>query len=453
MTASKSIQRDNSMASRKKPYIVACSPPLSGHTLPIIIIVANLIQRGYGVTFLAGYEFQDRIEKTGASFFGIPAFDMKGHKRRMELATTTHEKMLCSIRTFCLSSMPERKISLYTALEQVKKAHPDDEIVVLTESFFLGDHPMSLGAPLPPGYTKRPRTVNIHAMPYFLKGQDSAPLGLGIIPDKTEESRRMIAEMWASEMNPYWDLVDEHESLLRESGAVDIDRNQTVMDVALTSADITLQMCPPSLEFDISDRHPKVRLAGAVKGPSLPEGFEFPSFWPDITRGDRKVVAVTQGTVAMDYENLIIPTLMALAPRSDIVVVVILGKRGASLPADVTIPPNARVIDYLSYGAILPQASCFISNAGNGGLIQGMLYGVPMVFAGITEDKPEVAARGEYAGIAINLRTEKPTRDQIAQAVDKILGDVRYKKRVMEIRQENEDMKPMDNVERAILEV
>ncbi len=43
------------------------------------------------------------------------------------------------------------------------------------------------------------------------------------------------------------------------------------------------------------------------------------------------------------------------------------------------------------------------------GVLQAMTNGVPMVLAGATEDKLEVAMRAEYAGIAVNLRTETPT--------------------------------------------
>ncbi|KAG5949601.1 hypothetical protein E4U53_005827 [Claviceps sorghi] len=438
-----------------KPHVVACAAPLAGHTLPIVNIVHHLVERGYQASFLAGWEFKHHIEKAGASFFGIPPFDLVTFQKERN----KHKKggfwdsRAFGIREMAIRPRAERKKALYAALEDVRERHPDREVVILAETFFLGDHPLYLGAELPRGFTSRPRSINIHAMPYVIESQVTAALGLGHVPDKTEENRRWCVSEWTRiKSEVFQDVIADNERNLRELGAVHVPTKEMPLTVLCTSADVTLQMCPPSLEFDIPDLHPKVRFAGALEGRGLSKDFRHPSFWPNVTRGDRKVIAVTQGTVAVKYQDLLIPTLKALASRSDLLVVAILGQRGVSLPADVTVPPNAHVIDYLPYEAILPHASLFVSNAGYGGFIQGMLHGVPMVLAGTTEDKRDVACRGAYSGIAINLKTDTPELDQIAQAVDEVLGDDRYKRRVMEIRQENKDMKTMDIIEGTILQ-
>ncbi|NRX28222.1 UDP:flavonoid glycosyltransferase YjiC (YdhE family) [Clostridium beijerinckii] len=41
-----------------------------GHVNPTIGIVRELINRGEDVTYIAGEEFRDKIEKTGAKFIG-----------------------------------------------------------------------------------------------------------------------------------------------------------------------------------------------------------------------------------------------------------------------------------------------------------------------------------------------------------------------------------------------
>ena len=92
-------------------------------------------------------------------------------------------------------------------------------------------------------------------------------------------------------------------------------------------------------------------------------------------------------------------------------------------------------------------------NAGYGGFIHGVVNGTPLVLAGATEDKPEVAARGEYAGVAINLRTAEPSQEQISEAVERILVEKKFKERVMEVKEENEAMKAMDFIEKTILEM
>ncbi|KAG5944898.1 hypothetical protein E4U59_006651 [Claviceps monticola] len=449
MTASSSLSYTN--GSKPKPHILACASPITGHTLPIINIIDQLIQRGYSVTFLAGWDFKDRIERIGATFVGLAPFDMVAFKKERSSCGSWSARTKFAIRAFCIEPVRGRKEALYAALEQAREAHPKEEVVILTETFFLGDHPLFLGADLPRGFRRRPRSVNIHAVPYMIESQDMAPMGWGLVPEKNEEGRQFHRSLWEElRTDTLAEIIALQEKNLRELGGVRAKPGLpfTVLSV---SADVTLQLCPPSLEFGISDLHPRVRFVGALKGRGLDKDCEYPAFWPDVTRGDRKVIVVTQGTVAVEYRHLIIPTLNALAPGRDILVIAILGKRGACLPTDVTIPPNTHVIDYLPYDAILPYAAVFVMNAGYGGVIQGMLHGVPMVLAGGTEDKPEVAARAEHAGIAFNLRTEKPEVEHIEQAVKLVLRHGRFKRRVLEVRQENEAMKTMDMIEGAIL--
>ena len=111
------------------------------------------------------------------------------------------------------------------------------------------------------------------------------------------------------------------------------------------------------------------------------------------------------------------------------------------------------MIDYLPYDAILPYTSVFVMNAGYGGFLHGITNGVPMVLGGETEDKPEIAMRGEWSGVAVNLRTGRPTPAQVLEGVEEVLADARFKQRVEEVRRENERMKVFDVVEREIMGV
>jgi UDP:flavonoid glycosyltransferase YjiC (YdhE family) len=51
---------------------------------------------------------------------------------------------------------------------------------------------------------------------------------------------------------------------------------------------------------------------------------------------------------------------------------------------------------------------------------------VPLVVAGNTEDKPEVAARVAWTGAGVNLRTGTPTPGTVRAAVRDVLNDARY---------------------------
>jgi UDP:flavonoid glycosyltransferase YjiC (YdhE family) len=54
------------------------------------------------------------------------------------------------------------------------------------------------------------------------------------------------------------------------------------------------------------------------------------------------------------------------------------------------------------------------------------MTGVPLIVAGNTEDKPEVAARVEWFGAGVNLRTAVPTAAMVRRAVRQVLEDDTY---------------------------
>ena len=58
-----------------------------------------------------------------------------------------------------------------------------------------------------------------------------------------------------------------------------------------------------------------------------------------------------------------------------------------------------------------------ITNGGYGGVHHALRHGIPVVVAGESSDKAEVAARVEYTGVGVNLGTAHPTPRAIAAAV------------------------------------
>lgn len=58
--------------------------------------------------------------------------------------------------------------------------------------------------------------------------------------------------------------------------------------------------------------------------------------------------------------------------------------------------------------------------------------------------------RGEWAGIAVNLRTDTPTADAVRGGVDRVLSDGAYGKRAREIRRENEELDSLGRLEGII---
>lgn len=435
-----------------KPYLLICASPATGHTTPIIKIASELIQHGYEATFIAGDDFKDQVEKTGAKFVHVDSMVDPTDWPERDAIPVGITRLLFDLKQYFITPTEARTKLTYEVLENLRAEHPTREIIILTETFWMGTLAMSLGAPLPKGFTTRPKVINIHAATYLIRSDDVGPMGLAMLPDASEEGRAKHRAIYDGMINgPFGELIDFQIEVLTKLGAVVTERTLP-FETWMKTSDITLQMCPPSVEYDLSDWHPNVKSIGALGARPLKKDFVFPSFWDEVTRGDKKVVTVTQGTVAVNYNHLLLPTIKCLADREDILVVAILGSKGASLPSDVELPSNARVIDHLAYDAILPHSAAFVLNGGYGGFTHGVINGVPMVLAGATEDKPDVCRRGEWAGIAVNLETGEPTEQQIAEGIKKVLEDSSFKKKLLQIQKENEDLNALETIEKTILE-
>src|SRR5262249_59870814 len=96
---------------------------------------------------------------------------------------------------------------------------------------------------------------------------------------------------------------------------------------------------------------PSVRFIGAL--PIVQNQAPLPPWAPDLD-GQRKVVLVTQGTVANhDFGLLVAPTLAALGNEPDLLAGVTTGGRPVE-PIAQPIPANARLASVLPYARLLP---------------------------------------------------------------------------------------------------
>ncbi|KAH7160629.1 hypothetical protein EDB81DRAFT_713331, partial [Dactylonectria macrodidyma] len=438
--------------STQKPLLLFTAAPADGHTIPPSRIAGEMIKRGYEVTFIGGEQFEALLKGIGADFVPIPNMFTPEMIQERDAIPAGIPRLMYDMQNIFIGKTPERWQTLKAVLGRLRAEKPGREIIVVNETAFMGANPLVLGAPLPEGFTTRPKVLTLNAIPYIATSVDTGPLGPGLPPDATESGRarnQLLNQMMVA--GPFAGIIAEQTRILKELGAT----KELTLDVPfhhwMVIHDTTLQLCPPSLEYPRSDIPANIKFAGCPTPKPLAADLKYPEWWEDVTRGDRKVVMVAQGTVANDYSDLLIPTIKALADRDDLLVVAILGHRGVSLPKDVVIPANTRVVDYLSYDAVLPHASVFVMNAGYGGFLHGVTNGVPMVLAGESEDKPEIAMRGAWSGVAVNLRTGRPSPAAVRAAVEQVLADDSFKARVQEVRRENEELRVFDVVEREIL--
>lgn len=85
------------------------------------------------------------------------------------------------------------------------------------------------------------------------------------------------------------------------------------------------------------------------------------------------------------------------------------------------IPDNVRAEPFIPFGHLLPYVDVMITNGGYGATQMALAHGIPLVIAGATEDKMEVAARVEWSGCGINLRKKQPSPQNFLDAVKEVL--------------------------------
>ena len=78
---------------------------------------------------------------------------------------------------------------------------------------------------------------------------------------------------------------------------------------------------------------------------------------------------------------------------------------------------------------MLPKVDAFVTNGGYGSVNQAMSFGIPLVTAGLTEDKADVNARVAWSGVGIDLATNEPTPQALREAIRTVLDKPNYRLR------------------------
>ncbi len=182
----------------------------------------------------------------------------------------------------------------------------------------------------------------------------------------------------------------------------------------------------PEFEYPRSDLPSQIHFIGPLLSPPPPE-FTPPAWWDELALG-KPVIHVTQGTVSTNSTDLLVPTLQALE-HEDVLVVATTGGAAIDTLKLTPLPANARIEPFIPHAHLLPHVDVMITNGGYNGVQMALANGVPLVVAGQTEEKPEIAARVEWAKVGINLRTRTPSLKQIKDAVKTLLANSSYRTR------------------------
>lgn len=394
--------------------LVAAMPPI-GHVGPLLQVARGLAGRGDRVTVLTSATHKAKVHAAGARLHPLPAaadFDAASlnHLLPERGGTSGIRRVDLDIASVFVAPMVHEA----RELSRLLAVNPVDAIIA--DATFFGILPLLLGE-----HRQRPAVLAYTTTPLLISSRDTAPGGLGLAPSATSLGRLRNRAL----------TLFTHRVLLRRSQRAAnwqlrrLGTGPLPMSILDSGLLADRYVVPTVSEFDYprSDLPDNVRYVGAVSPAPAPD-HPLPPWWRELD-GNRPVIHVTQGTVDIaDLGRLIEPTIEALGGQ-DVIVVVTTGGRSPS-DLNVTIPANTYVADFIPHDVLLPKVDVLVTNGGYGAVQQALAAGVPLVVAGDTEDKPEVAARVAWSGAGINLRTGRPSARAIRAAVRTILNDRRY---------------------------
>jgi len=399
--------------------VLIVSTPATGHLNPLLPIGRSLMEEGHEVVFLTGSALCQRVEGIGAKFLAFPPgadLDLRDHNAvvsELKDITPGPEWLRVALERIFVDTIPAQ----YAGMQRALRDFPAD--IIVGDDMMFGIVPMLLGP-----RSERPPIVLCGTSILHLRRDDGAPLFLGLPPASNEAQR----DEYAAIARDYDRIVNQPiavrlNRILKDLGVGPLSTGMYESVVKL--ADAYMQLSVPGFEYP-RDVPATVHFVGTP--PIIPNQVPLPSWARDLD-GSRKVVLVTQGTVANhDCGLLIRPTLEALAKEPNLLVVATAGGR----PVDAIpgpIPDNARVASYLPFEWILPKTDVFVTNGGYGSVNQAMSFGIPIVTAGLTEDKADVNARIAWSGVGINLATNEPTPRALSEAVRTVLAKPTYRAR------------------------
>jgi UDP:flavonoid glycosyltransferase YjiC (YdhE family) len=189
------------------------------------------------------------------------------------------------------------------------------------------------------------------------------------------------------------------------------------------SRELALIATFPQLEYP-REPEPWVR----VTGPLL---WEQPFGEVELPPGDDPLVLIAPST-AQDREQRMLRA--ALRGLAGVPVRVLATYNRRPPPVPVEVPPNARLVEWVSYAKTMPRCDVVVCHAGHGTVVRALACGVPLVACPAAGDMAENAARVAWAGVGVSLPRRLISARGVRLAVERVLAEPRFGERARELR-------------------
>jgi UDP:flavonoid glycosyltransferase YjiC (YdhE family) len=388
--------------------VLVAAMPFAGHVPPMAAVAAELTRRGHEVVAYTGTKFGSRFADVGATW--LP-WEQAPDFEETDLAATFPQ--VTDGRGPRAVTADVEHVFLRTAAGQAR------DILAAGAFDLLVSDQLAGGSALAAEKSGTP-WASVALVPLGLPSRDLPPFGPALRPMGGPVGRVRDAALRRVSYLLLGRRLDAVAAEVRSS--VGLPPSSAGALEAFCSPQLVLAHGVPELEYPRSDLPRHVHFVGRLAPP--PSGRPLPPWWSSLD-GDRPLVHVTQGTYDVDPADLLLPALEGLA---DLDAPVAAATGGAALPAD-RVPANAHQAAFLPYDQLLPRTSVMVTNGGWGGVLAALGAGVPLVAAGGTLDKPEIARRVAWAGAGIDLRTGRPTPSAVRAAVERVLAGPSFAER------------------------
>jgi MGT family glycosyltransferase len=402
-----------------------------GHFYPCMPIVRKLVERGHEVNWYTGRKYEGKITAMGARFHPLP---LKTDSSLLADMYAFHPGLkgktgLAQVKYYLKHIFLDACETEMAELQSILAEYPADVLIGDTITFPIYFLAEITGLP----------SAMISLLPLALPDQNVAPFGMGLLPGTTFITRTrnrvlnyLTNQILLRDVTQYANATRKKLGLPALEGAffeAMFQKPDLIMHISTTSFEYPRSQVPASLHFI---------------GPLLKEqdpAFQPTTWWGDLD-GQTPVVLVNQGTIAKELDDLVLPTIHGLKDEPVLVVAV------PVKPGQVTHPPsNLRAETFIPFEHLLPHVQVMVTNGGLGGVQMALAHGVPLVVAGTTDDKMEVAARVEWSKTGINLRKQRPTAAEIRAAVRQVLENSLYRQNARRIQA---DFAATDAPQRAV---
>jgi UDP:flavonoid glycosyltransferase YjiC (YdhE family) len=386
--------------------------PFVGHVAPLAAVASAFLEAGHRVRVYTGSAHAARFATVGAEVIPwtrAPDFDegdlpatfpmLRGRKGPRQ--------MLANVEHVFIGTAAAQGDDLVAEFRR----RPWDVIVA---------DGLSLGAQLVSERTATP-WVTVSIVPLSMPTAELPPPGLGLRPARGRPGRLRDRLLHRAVRLA---TLGMRRAYLEQRAASGLVPAGVPFESAWYSPTLVCATGVPALEYPRSGYPTRVEFVGSLTPTGSARGHE-PGWWPGL-RHDRPIVHVTQGTLNLDPDDLIRPTLSGLG-RQPVSIVATTGREEEDEFA-FPVPPNACIAGLIDYAVLLPRVDVMVTNGGWGGVLAALSHGIPLIVAGGDLDKPEIAARVAWAGAGVDLRTGRPSATAVLHAWRRVSEDPTFRR-------------------------